>query len=259
MTLFFGLVLVLAVPALAVAKTPQEQGLEIAIAADRRDAGFDNFTADMVMTLRNRKGEQSVRHLHTRTLELESDGDKSLSIFARPRDVKNTVMLTFSHGLKPDDQWLYLPALKRVKRIHSRNKSGPFMGSEFAYEDLGSQEIEKYRYTYLRDEPCGDWQCHVVERIPAYTYSGYTRQIVWLDKAEYRPVKVEYFDRKNVLLKTLQFKDYREYIGHYWRPDKMFMQNHQTDKSTLLQWSNYRFRTGLSDRDFNPNTLNRIR
>jgi len=58
-------------------------------------------------------------------------------------DVKGTVVLTFSHGLKPDEQWIYLPALKRVKRISSSNKSGPFMGSEFAYEDIGSWEVKK--------------------------------------------------------------------------------------------------------------------
>lgn len=133
------------------------------------------------------------------------------------------------------------------------------MGSEFAYEDLGSQEVEKYGYTYLKEEPCGQWQCYVVERRPAYEYSGYTRQIVWLDTKEFRTVRVDFYDRKDALLKTLEFKGYREYIGHYWRPDEMFMQNHQTGKSTLLKWSNYNFRSGLSDRDFNPNTLSRVR
>ena len=252
-------VILIMLPALVLAKTAEDRGLEIAIAADKRDQGFGDYTANMVMTLRNRKGDESVRYIRARVLEVEGDGDKSLSIFDRPRDVKNTVMLTYSHGLKPDDQWIFLPALKRVKRIHSRNKSGPFMGSEFAYEDLGSQEVEKYRYTYLRDEACGEWQCYVIERHPAYEYSGYTRQLVWLDKDEYRTVKVEYYDRKNTLLKTLEFSGYREYIDHYWRPDQMFMQNHQTGKSTLLEWNDYRFRTGLTSRDFNPNTLSRIR
>ncbi|MEN8131544.1 MAG: outer membrane lipoprotein-sorting protein [Pseudomonadota bacterium] len=253
------LALALIMPLFSQAKTPQQQGLEIAVAADQRDAGFGHFTADMVMILRNRKGDESVRNIHNRTLEVEQDGDKSLVIFDRPRDIKNTAMLTFTHGLKPDDQWIYLPALKRIKRIHSRNKSGPFMGSEFAYEDLGSQEVEKYSYTYLKEESCGQWECFVIERRPEYEYSGYTRQLVWLDKQEYRVVKTDYYDRKNALLKTLEFKGYQEYIGHYWRPDEMFMQNHQTGKNTLLKWSNYQFRTGLTDRDFNPNTLNRVR
>jgi len=87
-----------------------------------------------------------------------------------------------THALTPDDQWLYLPALKRLKRISSRKKSGPFMGSEFAYEDMSSQEVEKYRYKWLRDETVEGRDAYVVERRPTYEYSGYTRQIVWIDK-----------------------------------------------------------------------------
>ena len=118
------------------AETPEQKGLKIAQAADARDAGFADFTANMVMTLKNRAGNTSTRIIRIKTLEGKNDGDKSLSLFDEPADVKGTAMLTFSHGLKADDQWLYLPALKRVKRINSRNKSGPFMGSEFAFEDL---------------------------------------------------------------------------------------------------------------------------
>ncbi len=242
----------------AKAETPEQQGLRIAQEADARDLGFGDSTADMVMTLKNRAGQSSVRKIRTKTLEVRGDGDKALSLFDTPADVKGTSMLTFSHGLKPDDQWLYLPALKRVKRINSRNKSGPFMGSEFAFEDLGSQEVEKYKYKYLREEACGQgWKCHVIERVPAYKYSGYTKQIGWLDTQEYRAVKTEFYDRKKSLLKTLKASGFKQYLGKYWRPGVMNMQNHQTGKSTVLQWTNYKFRTGLTTRDFNKNALAR--
>ena len=151
-----------------------------------------------------------------------------------------------------------LPALKRVKRINSRNKSGPFMGSEFAFEDLGSQDVEKYNYKFIREEACGDGMtCHVIERIPAYKYSGYSKQVTWIDKEGYRPVKVMFYDRKKALLKTLQATGFKKYLGKYWRPNTMSMVNHQTGKSTTLQWSNYKFRTGLSSRDFNKKALAR--
>ena len=90
--------------------------------------------------MKNRQGEESSRYIKNKTLEVENDGDKSLSIFERPRDVKGTALLNFTHKTGTDDQWLYLPALKRVKRISSANKSGSFMGSEFAFEDITSQE-----------------------------------------------------------------------------------------------------------------------
>ncbi len=255
--IFFSTMLVL--PMVSFAQTAEEKGLQIAKDADAYDQGFVDFTANMLMILKNKKGDESKRVIRIRTLEVEGDGDKSMSIFDEPADVKGTAMLTYSHGLKPDDQWLYLPAIKRVKRINSRNKSGPFMGSEFAFEDLGSQEVEKYSYKYLRDEPCGEIQCYVIERIPAYKFSGYTRQHVWLDKQAYRMIKVDFYDRKNELMKTLQASDYQQYLDHYWRPGKMEMVNHLNGKSTTLEWSDYRFKTGLQDRDFRSQTLKRVR
>ena len=241
------------------AETTQEKGLRIAQEADAFDSGFVDFTADMVMTLKNRKGQESIRQIKSKTLEQQGDGDKSLSLFLEPADVKGTASLTFSHGLKPDDQWLYLPALKRVKRISSKNKSGPFMGSEFAFEDLGSQEVEKYTYTFINEEVCGNYSCYVIERIPAYEHSGYTRQIVWIDKEAYRVQKTEYYDRKDSLLKTLTFEGYNQYADKHWRADKMEMVNHQTGKSTTLDWENYQFKTGLTEKDFDKNSLKRLR
>jgi outer membrane lipoprotein-sorting protein len=252
------LLAVLLAPALAAAQSAEERGLEIVRAADAYDRGFTDFTANMTMTLRNKAGATSVRLIRIRTLEVEGDGDKSLSIFDEPADVKGTKMLTYAHGLDPDDQWLYLPALKRVKRISSRNKSGPFMGSAFAFEDLGSQEVEKYTYRYLRDEACGEFDCHVIEFYPAYEFSGYTRQVVWMDSEAYRVVKVDYYDRKQALLKTLQASDFSRHLDHYWRPGRMEMVNHQTGKSTLLEWSDYRFKTGLTEADFRSQALKRI-
>jgi len=246
-------------PSLLYAQTAEQRGLEIAQAAEAYDSGFTDFTANMVMTLKNKAGKTSTRIIRIKTLEVEGDGDRSLSIFDEPADVKGTAMLTYSHGLEPDDQWLYLPALKKVKRISSRNKSGPFMGSTFAFEDLGSQEIEKYSYKFLREEACGDWQCFVIERKPEYKHSGYTRQVAWLDKEAYRLVKVEYYDRKKALLKTLAVSDFNQYLGHYWRPGTMDMVNHLTGKSTLLEWTDYQFQTGLTDRDFRSQSLKRLK
>ena len=254
------LILLLIVP---VGKTfgmsPEEMGLSIAQEADRRDTGWGDQISDMKMVLRNRHGEESTREIRVRALEVERDGDKSLTIFDHPRDVKGTAFLSFTHATRPDDQWLYLPALKRVKRINSKNKSGPFMGSEFAYEDIASQEVEKYTYKWLRDEAIGGREAFVIERYPTYEHSGYTSQTVWIDKDIYRPLKVEYYDRKGALLKTLTLHDYQLYLDKFWRADRMEMVNHQTGKTTTLLHSNYRFATGLRDRDFNRNTLSRMK
>lgn len=241
------------------ADTPEEQGFAIATESDRRDQGWRDSTSELTMVLRNSHGEESVRSLRFRTLEVSDDGDKLMMIFDRPADVNGTVLLTYSHKTTSDDQWLFLPALKRVKRISSSNKSGPFIGSEFAYEDLASQEVEKYTYRYLRDEASGDVDCFVVERQPVDPKSGYGRQHVWIDKEEYRTRKVEYYDRKGEHLKTLNLHHYRQYLDRYWRAHEMDMENHQTGKSTQLSFKGFQFQTGLSERDFDRNSLKRAR
>ena len=246
------------VPTLALAGPAEDKGLEIALEADRRDTGFANTTADMVMILRNKRGQESKRELEIRTLEVDGDGDKSMTVFHTPRDVRGTALLTYSHGVKPDEQWLYLPALRRVKRIASNNKSGPFMGSEFAYEDLSSQEVEKYKYKYIKDDEIKGIDCFLIERYPVDKDSGYTKQQVWLDKDEYRVRKIDYYDRKGDLLKTLTPSTYGKFLGKYWRAHKMKMVNHQTGKSTELTWSNYKFKTGLRDGDFTRTRLTQV-
>jgi len=243
----------------AVSQGAEQLGLKISTEAKARDTGWLDNTSDMLMVLRNRQGQESTREIKTKTLELLGDGDKSLTIFDKPRDVKGTSFLSFSHTVGNDDQWLYLPSLKRVKRISSRNKSGPFMGSEFSFEDLSSFELSKYTYKYLGDEKVQGFDSYMVEQYPVDNNSGYTRRIVWIDKAEYRVLKIDFYDRKDSLLKTLSYSDYKQYLNKYWRANFALMSNHQNGKSTKLQWSNYAFKTGLSDSDFNRNTLKRTR
>ena len=133
------------------------------------------------------------------------------------------------------------------------------MGSEFAYEDLASQEVEKYTYKYIRDEVVNGTDCFVIERYPAYEHSGYTRQLAWVNKEKYVAEKIEFYDRKNDLLKTLINSDYKQYFDQYWRASEMLMENHQTGKSTYLKWQDYKFKNGLDDKDFSRNSLKRAR
>lgn len=236
------------------------RGLEIAIEADRRASGFGDLTAEMEMVLRNKEGRESRRQIRVRTMETTDDGDKSLTIFDSPGDVRGTALLTYSHKIGDDDQWLYLPALRRVKRISARNKSGPFMGSEFSYEDLSGREVEKYSYKYLGEEILDGHKCFVVERYPKdRKNSGYSRIVSWVDQDEYRVWKEDYYDRKNRFLKTLIIREYRLFLETFWKAHWMRMVNHQKGKETDLLWSNFIFGTGLSDSDFDQNSLKRAK
>lgn len=237
-----------------VAQSPEERGLQIAKAAEKADEGFVSSTVNLKMTLKNKNGQTSERLLVTKTLELTEDGDKSLIVFNSPKDVKGTSTLTFTHKVGSDDQWLFLPSIKRVKRISSNNKSGPFVGSEFAYEDLSSQEVEKYSYKFLEEKG----NLLIVEQDPVDPKSGYTRRIVTYNKDKaYRLEKIEFYDRKNALLKTLTYSDYKLYKGKHWRALTFNMVNHQSNKETLLNFSEYNFEADLADEDFTQVALQR--
>jgi len=234
-------------------------GLEIMQEVKLRNTGWEDMSARLEMVLKNKNGDTHHRLMEMKVLEILDDGDKSLSIFNSPKDIKGTAFLSFTHALDADEQWLYLPSLKRVKRISSSNKSGPFLGSEIAFEDLSSFELDKYSYSYLKDEPLGAIDCFIVETKPQYEYSGYTRTIVWVDKERYIPLRIDYYDRKNSLLKTQTFNDYQQFLGKYWRASNMSMENYVTGKSTQLLWTDYKFKSGLTKRQFDKNSLKRSR
>ncbi len=237
------------------------RGEAVAREWDRRNRGFHDTRTELLMILENRRGQRSERRLRVSTLEVpgEDDGDKSLVILDQPRDVKGTALLSYSHILEPDDQWLYLPALKRVKRISSSNKSGPFVGSEFAHEDIVAQDLGKYNYRWLRDEPCGQLRCSVLEQRPRYENSGYTRQVAWYDSDEVRLQRIDYYDRKGELLKSLTLDDYRQYLGRYWRAHDWLTVHHRTGKKTRLVFEAMEFQTGLDESDFTRDRLERVR
>jgi hypothetical protein len=168
-------------------------------------------------------------------------------------------LLTHAHNQRDDDQWLYLPALKRVKRIAARNRSGPFVGSEFAYEDLTEEQVDAFEWRYDGLEPCSLGECHRVERIPVESWSGYSRQVAWYDTEALRLVRVEYFDRKGDRLKVLEASDWERSPEGYWRARRMDMRNELTKRRTELLWEPHAFGTGLDADDFTPEALERVR
>jgi hypothetical protein len=138
-----------------------ERGRQIAEEIDRRDQGWADSRADVTMLLQRRNGKQAQRRMRSMALEMPAAGDRGLIIFDEPRDVKGTVFLNHANIDKADDQWLYLPALRRTKRISSGKKSGRFMGSEFSYEDMSPLQIEKYSFELLEEKHWQDMDVYV--------------------------------------------------------------------------------------------------
>jgi len=243
------------------ASAAEMSAFDIAARSDRSDRGFGSSRVSLTMVLKNAAGKETTRMLEQVTLEIpdEDFGDKNLIQFESPADIRGTALLSHAQIIEPDAQWLFLPSLKRVKRISSANKSGPFVGSEFAFEDITGQELNKFSYRHLGRQPCGALTCDVLERTPRYADSGYTRQIAWIDTTDFQLRKVEFFDRRNAPLKTLEYTDYRVYDGGIWRPHRLAMVNHQTGKSTTLIYEDYVFGLDLTHRDFEKSRLKLLR
>lgn len=218
------------------AEDSEQKGLSIAMLADSADAGWRSYRAKGEMILRDADGKESVRALESLNFERDSkvEGDWLLIIFRSPLDIKGIVSLTHSK-IEPqnDDQWIFLPSEKRVKRISSSNRAGKFVSSEFSFEDLSSQEVANYTYKWLRDEPCPrneSLKCHVVDTIPRNSRSGYSHRTVWIDNEAYRQWQIQFLNRRGDLEKTLSSTAFNKYNNRHWRPSKITMVNVQTGK-----------------------------
>lgn len=235
------------------------KGLEIAKKIDKINTGFVGEFSEMEMILINAQGDKITRKLNSKVKENTSDGDMSLSTFLIPKDVEGTKMLTWTHKKDDDDQWLFMPSLKRVKRIHSNNKEASFMGSEFSYEDLGSQEVEKFTYKFIEEGKLQDgteyWK---IERYPTKK-SGYTKQVSTISKKYNNPVKIEYYNRRKELKKTADFSNFKEYkVGKktFFRANKIHVVNHLTKKQSVLKWNKREIGKKFSKKDFSKEGLN---
>jgi len=214
-------------------------------------SGFEDSISEMQMTLINAAGQKKIRTMKMKVLEGESE-DKSLMEFLTPADVRGTKFLSYEHVNRDDDQWLYLPALKRVKRIASKNKSGSFMGSEFSYEDLSASNVKKYIYEEGEAKKVdGEYVVHFK---PVSKYSGYTKLISFVDSKTFLIHKIEYYDRKKELLKVATFGEYKKISGVY-RIGKISMNNVQNDKNTILIWSKEEIKNRLRSKDFHKRYL----
>jgi outer membrane lipoprotein-sorting protein len=230
------------------------RGLDIAQAADRANQGFGSERATLSMDLVNAHGDVSKRKVAIETLEGTSDGDRSRVIFEWPPDVKGTKLLTWTHKQREDDQWLYLPAIKRTRRISGSNKTGSFMGSELAYEDLASAEVERFGYRYIDEPTLNGRATFHIERTPRDPNSGYSREVVWLDKEYQNPLRIDFYDRKQALLKTATFAGYRRF-DRFWRPASITFENLQTKKKTILTFDNRQLGVKLAPQTFDSARL----
>ena len=220
-----------------------------------RPAG-DDQTSDLTMTLINKSGDQRVRKIKQFTKDL-GDLEKSIMFFLSPADVKNTSFMSWAYDSdQSDDQWIYLPALKKTKRISSDSKSDYFMGSDFTYDDLGDRKLEDDTHKLLREETIDGKECYVIESLSKDEDYMYSKTMVWVNKSNFIGVKKEFYDEDEDLLKVLAIKEVEEISG-IWVITNSEMKNVQKNHRTTMVLNNIQINTGMSESKFSERMMMR--
>jgi outer membrane lipoprotein-sorting protein len=215
-------------------------------------SGFEGSTAVLKMILTNAHGEKIERQLEATARE-EEDGTKSITEFLTPKDVKGTKLLTWAFNDEDNKQWLYLPNLKRVKKINSSNKTSSFMGSEFSYEDISGVDLKAYDFKLDKE----DKEFWYITSTPKEK-SGYKFIKSKVSKKYTVPVFIQYYDRRGGLLKESVVSDFKKY-SHKGKefniPSKIVMKNIQTKKKSELIWESRKIGLKIKASQFKSSKL----
>lgn len=228
-------------------------GREVAERMDSRDMG-DTTHAMVEMRLVNARGET-----RTRTIEQfgkdTPQGMRAVIVFHRPASVEGTRFLTVENHGRDNDQWIYLPALGRVRRISGGESGDSFMGTDFTYDDISGRDIDDFEYILLREETVERWNTYVVESTPVPGASSqYSRIVQYVDRESWIPVKIELYDRQGELQKINRVHR-MERVQGYWTIIENTMENVQTRHKTELQVRNFRYNREIPDGVFTVNFL----
>jgi outer membrane lipoprotein-sorting protein len=233
-------------------------GRDIMLQVDNRPDGTDRKSI-LEMTLINKRGRQRVRTVLSYSKDYGKD-KKSIMFFEKPADVKGTGFLSFEYDdpSKEDDRWLYLPALKKVRRISGSSKNDYFMGTDFTYDDMGDRSVDEDTHTLLREEVIEGHPCWVVESAPKEKNYMYSKKVNWIRKDSLIAAKVEFYDRRGSLIKTLTAPEQKKTSG-FWTALKMIMDNTSKNHKTILEMKEVKYDQGIKDSLFRVSTLQRGR
>ena len=248
-------VAILTILATSFSANAQLTGKQIIEKAYNIPSGEDQ-TSVLTMTLTNKQGKQRIRKIKQFSKDLGAI-EKSIMFFQSPADVKNTSFMNWSYDTdKSDDQWIYLPALKKTKRISSDSKNDYFMGSDFTYDDLGDRKLEADNHKLLKEETVNGEACYVVESISKDEEYMYSKTKTWIRKDNFVGMKKEFYDEDEELLKILSIKKVEELSG-FWVITNSEMKNVQKNHTTSMKLSGVQVNTGMSASKFTERMMMR--
>lgn len=220
--------------------------------------------SDSTMLLINDKDQKRERKSQTLS-KLQANGvDSSLVVkFITPAEIKGTGFLQIEHSNADDDQWIYLPALKKSRRLVANNKKDSFVGSDFSYGDILLPKVDAYQHSLLRSETMNAYDCYVIESKPKdeteKRNSGYSKKISWIRKDNFLETKVEYYDTSGRLYKTQNATEHKlmEPDTKRWIAMRREMINHQTGHKTIIQFDNIQAGIPVADNVFTTRSIER--
>lgn len=242
--------LVLCLFALA-GQAPAAQDARSHILANIAAEASKDETTSVRITLSNAQGKVQERTLHWTTITLPSGDKRSLVVFDLPKAIKGTGLLTHENKTTDDERWLYLPALKKTRRISGADKSDTFMGTDFAYEDLVTEEPEKYDYAYPAIQDCGP-TCVKIVATPKTAQekieSGYARREITIDTRTHMVLAVEYYNKSGTHAKSFTASDFQiVHANGALRPFRMEMVDRLNQHTTVMVFQGYHIDTGVDE------------
>lgn len=224
----------LSVPSIAVAAMTGKEVME----EQNRRQGVDTESTTEILLLVDKSGHKEKRVMKRYAKKMQNDLNRFLVVFLKPAAVKGTALLTWEQEGRDNDQWMFLPAQKKTKRIAKGSKKSYFMGTDFTYEDMEPEDIDNFTYTILRSEEIRKKDCWIIEAVPANKKkkleSSYAKRTLWVTKDTYFTLKIDFFDRQNHLIKTLSNHSVVNVQGTVWRPNKVLMNNIKKKHKTLV-------------------------
>lgn len=210
---------------------------------------------DMItMELIDKKGKVSKRKMYILTKTNDQGNDMSLIRFTKPKNINRTGFLTIENKDRDDDQWLYLPAQKKIKRISSKNQKNSFMRTDFAYEDMSKEKMHNNKYTLLGTKKIKGQECYGVLAMPTTKKdrktTGYSKREIWVSKKSWLPIQIKFYNKKGKLFKILQNNKIHDVGNGIFRARWVEMKNIKRNHKTIMIFDDIKINTGVSDSKF---------
>jgi outer membrane lipoprotein-sorting protein len=221
----------------------------------------DDETGPMTITLINKRGKKRRREMLRFVKTDANKKDKSFLEFVKPADVRGTRFLTHEHVEREDDRWMYLPALRKVRRISASDNTDNFMGTDLTFEDIRSEHLETHAYTILRQEALNNREAYIIEAVPATPRekkeSGYSKRHIWVDKATFLIMQEQFWNKKGEHVKTSKHDDLIQLSHGIWAYNRVEVENHKRKHRSIFLFREREINTGLSDSLFSQRSLAR--